>query len=137
MYEEPHPQPPPRSSHLFIYEELAALPCHTLIGAQSAASPGAPVAPGNELVVHVDSQAEAPLDSLTDALEGLSIGTMHTAPLATLTAPQAVGVPAPPPPPPVTHALPMPFAHVTPGRRTKKRFYSVTVGKCCGVFNNW
>ena len=97
MYEEPQPQPPPRSSHLFIYEELAALPRHTLIGAQSAASPSAPVAPSNELVVHVDGRAEAPLDGLTDALEGLSIGTMHTAPLTTLTAPQAAGVPAPPP----------------------------------------
>ena len=125
IYDEPHPQPPPRSSHLFIYEELPALPRHTLIGAQS------------EQVVHVDGRVnitEASLDDLANALEGLSIGARHTAPFAAPTAPAYGSAPAPPPPP-VTHALPVPFAHVTPGRKT--RFYSVTVGKCCGVFSNW
>ena len=61
-------------------------------------------------------------------------GKVKTSPFATPTAPAYGSAPAPPPPP-VTHALPVPFAHVTPGRKT--RFYSVTVGKCCGVFSNW
>ena len=68
-------------------------------------------------------------------ISGASIRALHTAPFATPTAPAYGSALAPAPPPPVTPPLPVPFAHVTPGCKT--RFYSVTVGKCCGVFSNW
>jgi len=62
----------------------------------------------------LDGQAQT-VDSLTDVLDGLSIDDTTQ-------------------PPPFVPASPAPTAY---RRRPRSKYYSVTVGKCCGVFQRW
>jgi hypothetical protein len=59
----------------------------------------------------LDEQAQT-VDLLADALDGLSLATHDT-------------------------IRPLAAAAITDQRRSKTKYYSVIVGKCCGVFQRW
>jgi hypothetical protein len=92
--------------------------------------------------VHVHGQADASsteiiFHSFKNVFVNISIGTARPpAPLTPppIQAPHLNGSPT-------TPASPVPFVHMsspgTPCSGTKKKFKSVTVGKCCGLFDNW